>query len=457
MTTHSPARTRFGGVRTPYITEQTQVLAASGDRIPDPDFGLSRDVDFWKKLDGNSTVRSSRSYRKHMIAAPAWTLEPPSSEDKPLVPYMEALVNKTRGLRTSLLGLADAVFRGTIPARLLGEFCKCDLLGKGTPMRWYTVLKIRVQNKGRWELKKWTEDGETFFDWAIWDWNVSEWRIPDNPEWYVHHTYAATETDFYGEDLARPLYFLTHAEHILREASLDTAERFGSPWILAQLANDLGGVTATGTDLTSYASKVTAVLNELKKMRAHNAMVADERVKIQLIEAPLNGARLIRELIDEIKHEIRILILGSNLPTSATQGGSFSLAQIQDESTRRLVSYDRHLLSETLTEQYVERLFRWNKPAFDRLVLPDGRRLSQLNPPRFVIQDEEILTPEERRQTLEIAEKGKLKVRRKDLYKLANLTPPDEEDTDVVELGGATGLGFHSPVWAQYAEATETR
>jgi len=40
---------------------------------------------------------------------------------------------------------------------------------------------------------------------------------------------------------------------------------------------------------------------------------------------------------------------------------------------------------------------------------------------------------------------------------LANLTPPDDDDEDVVELGQTPGLGFeeHSHVWLQYAGAEE--
>lgn len=456
-------RTKFGATRTSYVRriEQQVRRASSAQGLRDPDFALSRDPDFWEKIEGNATIRGARDFRRHLVAGPRVVLEAPTPIDKPLIPYAEALVSYVKRFSTTRLGLADAPFRGLVVGRMYGHFeSGIDLIGDGTKARWYFVDRIKIQEKGRWELKRFVEDGKTFWLWSIWDYDIDQWVAPPNTNWYLFHKYSEREDHFYGRDMGRVLYWLAHAEHVLWEAGLDTAERFGSPWILAKLKPELGGsMPGTGDEIKSFASLANSVKDILQKLRGHNILVGDERLMdISLLEAGLRGHDLIDRLIEKIQFQVRILILGSNLPTAATTGGSFALAEIQDESTRRLVRYDRELLGETLTEQMLARLLRWNWPALSKIPHPDvpGLTLADLRPPYMRIVDDEVDDPLVKQFRLQFAQSVPLPLRNKDLYDLGGFIPPTEEDetTTVAPVGGLPfqeNGATHSPTWLQYA------
>lgn len=450
-------RVAFAGTRTAYVRKGEILLRGGFDRIPDQDFAITRDPDFWDKVEGNATIRAARDYRRHLVAGARVQLEARTALQKALLPYAEALLVRIKGFAAARFGLADAPFRGMVVGRLHGHWEDgLDLLGDGTRRRWYVLDRIRIQLKGRWEMKRWKdEDGRVRFGWAVWDYGAiaggegpGAWRVPEHPEWYVHHRYSHQEDAIYGRDMGRVLYWLAHAEHILWESAFDTAERFGAPWIKANLKQDVAGFApGTGGDVQSFAATAQAVLAVLQKLRAHNVVVGDERLlDVSLLEAGLQGANFVERLIDRIQQMVRILILGSNLPTSATQGGSFSLAQVQDESTRRLVRFDRELEAETLTDQVLSRLLEWNREALAAISHPDapGVTLADVGTPLVSISDDEVDDPNLRSFQLSFAQAVPLPIRDEELYALGKFTPPAEGEkaTTLAPQGGAGGLPF---------------
>lgn len=459
----------FTATRTAYVRSGERLLRSGYDRIPDPDFALSKDSDFWEKIEGNATVRGARDYRRHLVSGPRVTLEAKTPLQEPLLPYVEALLQEIRQFGTARLGFADAPFRGHVAGRMFGHYEERDLIGDGITRRWFLLDKIRVQPKGRWELKRWKEeDGTVRFGWAVWSFGREAgeegepgWIVPENPEWYIHHFYGQNEEYLYGRDLARVLYWLAHAEHVLWEAGLDTAERFGAPWILAKLKQEIGAQTPeSGSDIEAFRTTAQSILNVVEKLRANNVLVGDERLlDIDLLEAGLRGSDIVDRLIERIQQMVRILILGSNMPTAAVQGGSFALAQVQDESTRRLVRYDRNLLGETLTDQMLDRVLDWNRGALATIAHPDrpGITLADVGTPRVLISDDEVDDASQKEFRLRFAQAVALPIQNEELYSLGGFSPPAEGDstTTVARTGGMGGGGMfaeHSPAWLEYAE-----
>jgi len=451
-------RTRFGSARNAFITQAEQKLRVGSDGlVSDQDFAMGRDPEFWAKADGDSVVRGARDYARHLVAAPRLVLEPRSPADAELVPYYDAMVNRIRRFTSSMFGLADSRFRGLAVARMLGGHKEVDLLGDGNTRRWFLVNELRCMPKGRWSKRRWVEEDKQFEAWSVWDWTEKAWILPDNPDWYVFHSHQDTEDQLYGRDLGRPLYWLLYAKNILWESALDTSERFGSPWIKGTLPPAMGGVSlAGGSDLSQFRSQANTLLTILGQLRQHNILVADERIKTELVEGGLRGAEFVMKLIEKIDHEIRILLLGSNLPTSATAGGSFALAQVQDESTRRLISFYRRLLEEDITDQLLERLHEWNRPIFETIPAKDGRgTLADRRPPRLQIADEEVFELAEREGALRMMKDTGSVVRKSDLYAATRgvFKQPAEGD-EIIDLGAQQeSQGFSaSPVWRGYAE-----
>lgn len=457
------------GPPTAYVTRQERYLRGGGNYVPNPDFALQKDPEFWIKLDGNATIRGASDYRRHLAAAPELKLTAPSPRDAPLIPVARALAAGTKGLQGSVFGLADAFRRGLTIGRMFGDWDEVDLLGDDVVRRWYVVRRIEIHDKDRWQLQRIVEGREVRYRWAVWDYDLNGptqggWRYPEDEDWYIFHRYQDSAEQLHGRDLARALYYEAYAMHILSEASLDTAERFGAPWIYAKVNREAGGFQDGSGAQRSWASIARELGNVVKTARANNYLIADSRLEMQLLEAGLNGASMIERLIDQRKQDLRVLLLGSNLPTSASSGGSFALAQVQDETTRRLVAFDRRLLAETLTDQWMARLIEWNRPTLATIPTNDGtgRTLADCAAPRVELTDEEVLSIADREAKLRMAQAGKLRVMRADLHRLVGLDQPpaDARPEDVIDFGAAAPApslgGFaepaHSPVWQRFAE-----
>lgn len=451
----------YGSSPTAHVRRMERMLNGSGGYVQDPDPALAKDSLFWDKCDANASIRGARDFRRHLIAAPRILLKPRTPRDAPLVPYVRALLARQERFDAMVFGLADAFCRGLVVGRMLGDFEEVDLLGDGNVRRYYLVKSVKIMTRGRWQLQRVVEDGQVYYRWALWDFELGRWRAPPDENFYIFHKYQDSEDQLYGRDLGAALYHLAYSDHILDEASLDTAERFGAPWIKVTLNGEIGGHSTEGSAMPAFAGMASSVGSLIAKMRAKNFLVCDDRLKMELITADLRGADFIQKVREEIKNDIRILLLGSNLPTNATSGGSFALASVQDESTRRIVAFDRKLLGETISEQLVARLVMWNKPTLATIPAGDGsgRSMADLEPPIVELADEEVRDVQDRQASLQMAQLAKLRVRRADLHDLAQFEQPeaDAPEDEIVDFGKVTApapgmFSEHSPVWQKFAD-----
>ncbi len=120
-------------------------------------------------------------------------------------------------------------------------------------------------------------------------------------------------------------------------------------------------------------------------------------------------------------------------------GGSFALAEVQENSTEALIRFDRCLMEESLSEWLIGGLWRWNQPTFEAL------GLSGLRPPMLRIHDGEKVNDAERIQAIQAAVQIGLPIKKSEVYAAYGLTPPDQDD-DILEPKVAQPLGpFRAP------------
>lgn len=458
-------RTRFQATSNAYVERLERRLRGLGDRVKDPDYALAKDPEFWEAIDVVPAIKGARQYRQGLVAGDAYTLEAPTDYDAALIPYVSKAFRYYKGFRTARRRLADADLVGRTTERLFGETRKLDLLGDGTEREWYLITGSRPQNKQRWELKKEEYvdlDGarQTRFVWAVWHLDPEQhrgwWDVPDNPEKYIHHVVDDAEDTFgYGGTMARPLYWLADAWLILDEARKDICERYGSPWIEVDISEALGALNGEGDIMQAYSAIVDRALSVAEQLRRNSVLIKSEMISVKLVEANLQGANLVNSAIDDMGNQARILILGSNLPTSATEGGSYSLADIQDESTRRLISASRDVLDDTLTDQLVARWVRWNAPTLRQIPHPTGRgTLADCAAPWLSVRDEEVTKPDEEERRFGIAERAGLEVREEDVRSLSGFPAPADKEASVKLGGGGQPAAFNEqPSWWKYTQA----
>lgn len=137
---------------------------------------------------------------------------------------------------------------------------------------------------------------------------------------------------------------------------LRSSERFGIPQVYAQIEGvDDDGETSNGV--------VQTTLEMLGNIASHFAAVVHRNVELKLVPGSDSAsADMHSALIEAMNTEIAIRILGQNL-TTEVQGGSFAAAETHRFVADDVLIGDAEDLSETITQQIVEPIIRYNWPG----------------------------------------------------------------------------------------------
>ena len=91
----------------------------------------------------------------------------------------------------------------------------------------------------------------------------------------------------------------------------------------------------------------------------------------------------------EQRNAVFTLVMGANLTTSASDGGSYALAEVQENSTEALIQFDRETLQETLSKSLIGCIWARNYPNLVELGIHDDK-------PLFNITQEKRQDPQQR-------------------------------------------------------------
>lgn len=167
---------------------------------------------------------------------------------------------------------------------------------------------------------------------------------------------------------------------------------------------------------------------------------------VERVEPSMAGAEVLQRILsDYFGHQIKRYVLGQTLTTEAASTGLGSnLASIHLDTFLQIVRYDCGNLEETISEQLVQRLVRWNWPGVDPRLF------------RFRI---EVDRPdvESRLASLRQAWEMGLALRTADVRDLLGVAAPsrDEECLRNPAFAAATPLAAPSPGGARAAEKDE--
>lgn len=138
---------------------------------------------------------------------------------------------------------------------------------------------------------------------------------------------------------------------------------------------------------------------------------------VERVEPSMAGAEVLQRILTEyFGHQIKRYVLGQTLTTEAASTGLGSnLASIHLDTFLQIVRYDCGNLEETISEQLVQRLVRWNWPGVDP-------RLFRF---RIEVERPDI---EQRLAALRQAWEMGLKIRTADLRDLIGAAAPSQEE-----------------------------
>ena len=159
----------------------------------------------------------------------------------------------------------------------------------------------------------------------------------------------------------------------------------------------------------------------LERLRSKHVLVYDKTDQVEVIQASGEGHALLRDIRDELRTTIHTLILGANITTAANKGGSYALAEVQENSTEALIQFDRESLEESLTTHLIGAIWFHNWANMVDLGIAEDR-------PRFNIRQEKHLDPQVRVAVAEAASRMGLPLALDEVYEHIGFRRPGPDD-----------------------------
>lgn len=402
----------------------------NGVQVYDVSTWLTRDPEAEDKMLRDGDIAYAVEYRQSLVAGRQWDLQP-ANEGSPradmAVMVGRQLLGKLKRFTASRKLLARAFFHGARYARIHGETRRMTL-GDGRERWWWVPTMLEDIDKRAMRIVP-HNDGKTIA--ATWQrWDVAGGRWVDLTEQeavhMVRHTYNDEQgTLGYGRALREALGWWWHTKaHVFSESTM-AAEKFAQGIIHAKI-DGLRDASSAEPNSTLIEDWVTAIEN----MRGRHVIVSDRADDIQVIQGNGEGWQLLKDLRDEMRTVIVTLVLCANLTTSASKGGSYAMAEVQENSTEALIQFDRESLEETLTDHLLGCVW-WNNYA-NLLELGIADEM-----PRFNIRQEKLTDPLQRAQVAQMLHAMGVDLSKQDLHEQTGFRlPQDGEPT----IGGAVPM-----------------
>lgn len=380
-------------LRARHQAQQLYVRALStawrnGIQVYDPSTWLGREPELEEKMLRDADIAHAVGYRRHLIAGRGWKLTPRVETDRAeiAVSVGTALVKGIRHFTNARLNLARAFFSGARFGRVIGRPMVLTL-GDGKPRTWWVPQRIEDCDKRMFRVVPSVDDDVLSAHWERWD-VVQQEFVPETREDAVRtirHIYQDDQASLgHGRGLREALAWWWYAKTNVFEESLQAVERFAQGIVTAKV--DGARDAATGRPNEEV---IAAWRDVLENLRARHVLVYDASDQVEIVHGSGEGWQILQGIRDDLRSTIFTLVLGANLTTSANEGGSYALAEVQENSTEALVQFDRETLEETLSDDLIGCLWTLNHPNLVELGVAD-------QPPVFTITQEKLQDPVQR-------------------------------------------------------------
>lgn len=387
-------------LRTRHQTQNFYVNALSsawrGSQLYDPTLWLTREPELEEKMLRDADIAHAIDFRSHLIAGNDWTVTPTveGSERSPLVVQVATdLLGSVKHFTEARLNLARAFFSGARFGIVHGE-AKTLTLGDGQPRTWWVPRRIEDVDKRSFRIAPSVDaDGVITAQWERWDVGRMRW-IPQTAEQSavtIRHVYRDDAGSLgHGRGLREALGWWWYAKTHVFDETLTAVERFSQGLLRARI----DGARDADTGLPNE-TVIREWRDLLEDLRGRHVLVHDKEDDVDMISLDGTGWQMLSDVRAELRTTITTLILGANLTTGASEGGSYALARVQENSTEALVQFDRSTLEETLTDDLIGCIWRKNWPNLVELGIAQ-------EPPRFTIAQEKRQDPVQRAQVAQI-------------------------------------------------------
>ena len=419
--------------------------------LHDPSLWLLQDPEMEEKMLRDADIAHAVSFRRHLIAGRRWTCIPriPNSPRAPMaVSIATELCEGIKHFSQARMNLARAFFSGARFARIHG--CRRQLaLGDGRIRSWWCPVRIEDMDKRMYRIVPTTDPqtGNIKAHWERWSIGREDWEVESVQDAVntIRHVYQDDQATLgHGRALREALGWWWYAkEHVFQE-SLQAIERFAQGIITAKV--DGARDAASGLPNTELINQWRDVLEDL---RARHVLVYDSSDQVETVSMDSSGWQLMSSIREELRSTIFTLVLGANLTTAADKGGSYALAEVQENSTEALVQFDRQALEETLTDDLLGSIWWHNHANLVELGIAQEK-------PRFNIAQEKREEPEKRAMVAQTLSQIGVELAIDDVLEQTGFRKPEPGEEVVrgtadpaASLLGSLGLGTSQPETAQ--------
>ncbi|MCZ6507591.1 MAG: DUF935 family protein [Acidobacteria bacterium] len=410
---------------------------------------LLRDPEVEEKMLRDADIRHAVGYRRHLIAGRNWSLKPklPTVEGQSEADAKAAkfradlsvsigteLLGSIKHFTRARLNLSRAFFSGARFA-IIGGKTQTLRIGDGKPRTWWVPTTITDQDKRMYRIVPEHDDASTHIvTGAHWDrWSIGRQQFEPQTKadalQTIRHVYEDDQASLgHGSALREALGWWWYAKTHVFQESLTAVERFAQGIVHAKI----DGARDAGTGLPNQ-QLIAEWQSTLEDLMSRHVLVSDKHDDIEIIKGNAEGYQLLSEMRQELKNTIYTLVMGANLTTAADGGGSYALAEVQENSTQALIQYDRETLQETLTEDLLGCVWAKNWPNLMELGIAHEC-------PEFSVTQEKIQDPKERAEVAEILGRMGVELSRDDVLEQTGFRIP-EEGEETIEAIAQPGVG----------------
>ena len=388
-------------------------------RITEPSLWEVRDDEVNEKLMRDADIAHAVEYRCKLVAGKTWDLlarhEGEELSDL-AVSVARELLGEIEQFTVARRNLAFGFLPGQRFATIHGE-PRVLRIGDDRPRTWWVPTRLEDEDKRVYQIVPDSQSETPKGHWQHWDvWN-RKWVDLTRQDMVavIKHTYNDTqETLGYGKGLREALGWLWYTKTHVFQESISAVEKFAGGIITAKIDGLRAADSALGnTQLFSDWQDI------LEDVRGRHVIPYDSQDQIEVIEPSGTGHEVLSTMRAELRSMCFTIIIGANLTTSADKGGSFALAEIQENSTEQIVQYDREALEETFTKDLLGCVWFKNHANMVDLGLVSEK-------PRFSIAQGKREVPKEHAEVAEIANRMGLPLAKDDLYEKFGLRKPEE-------------------------------
>ena len=408
-------------------------------QLHDPSLWLLRDPEAEEKMLRDADIAHAVGYRRHLIAGRKWNLTPRCETDprcELAVAVGTELVESIKHFTQARLNLARAFFSGARFARIHGQ-ARNLTIGDGKLRTWWVPTRLEDMDKRMYRIVPENDGKEIHAHWERWDVAAQDWRKETTTDAIntIRHVYQDDQGQLgHGRGLREALGWWWYAKDHVFQESLQAVERFAQGILSAKV----DGVRDAATGLPN-SELISAWTDVLEDLRARHVLVFDKSDEVEMIKMDGAGWGMLADIRAELKNTIFTLVLGANLTTSASEGGSYALAEVQENNTEALVQYDRETLQETITDDLLGCIWFKNHANLNELGIAGEK-------PNFTITQEKRQDPQERASVAQTLNSIGVDLSLDDLLEQTGFRKPAPGE-DIVEGGslqaaGLPGFGF---------------